>query len=101
MDYLRRKIIDKIFERLNKTKEPLTELKIKKIIIEHGRFLNQILPIIRKNRTPRSLVSKYMHFHCPSIPIYDSIGNRSLTQQFRWNDRYEVIEKPKIADEEF
>ena len=57
--------------------------------------------LIRKNRTPRSFVSKYMHFHCPSIPIYDSIANSSLTQQFRWNDRYEVIEKPKIADEEF
>ena len=37
-----------------------------------------LMPTLRKNRTPRSFVSKYLHFHAPIAPIYDALAVEAI-----------------------
>ncbi len=96
-----RKTIESIFERLSPITEPLDPEKLKVIVTEHGRFVELIAQKLRKNQSPRSFASKYMHFHCPAVPIYDSYASKELFRSYRWNDRYEIFERPAGADETY
>ena len=58
-------------------------------------------PITRKNQSTRSFVSKYMHFHNPAVPIYDSVATAALRRVVRWHDGLAVFDLPPDADEEF
>jgi len=98
--YKNQRTVESIFRQLSAITEPLTPEKLKIIIIEHGRFVDLLAQKSRKNQPPRSFASKYMHYHCPAIPIYDSYANRELSS-YRWNDRYEIFERPAGADETY
>ena len=67
----------------------------------HGEIIQLLLPITREERTPRAFVSKYLHFHFPVVPIYDSYAESSLRSVVRWEPALEVFEKPGRADEEY
>lgn len=99
--YKNRKSIDTIFKRLSLISGPLTSEKLKLIVREHGRFVKLLSHKLRKNRSARSFASKYMHFHCPSVPIYDSFVNKILRREYRWNDKFMEFEIPSDADEEY
>jgi hypothetical protein len=63
----------------------------------HGRLVKMLNSIC--TRSPRSFVSKYMHFHCPFVPIYDSYAQSGLSQAIRWRQTLEgAFESPKSAD---
>lgn len=79
----------------------ITRQKLEKIVSLHGRLVDLIKDITRNNYCPRSFVSKYMHFHCPVVPIYDSFASRILNKFIRWNNNLTVFDKPKIVDEEY
>jgi hypothetical protein len=96
-----RTILDSIFNRLLSVREPLTTTKLKVIVMEHGKFVRLLAKILRDNQSARSFASKYMHFHCPVVPIYDRYANGELRRICRWEDSYEVFELPKGADEEY
>ncbi|HEX8949852.1 MAG TPA: hypothetical protein VF790_12855, partial [Dissulfurispiraceae bacterium] len=68
------KLIDGIFIELRKIKEPLTEDKLKRIIRLHGKFVDILRKMARDKNTVRSFASKYMHFHCPAVPIFDNVA---------------------------
>jgi len=92
------KKIDRLLNELKGIKEPLTADKVEKIVSIHGRFLKLIRPIIRGKRAPRSFISKYMHFHCSAVPIYDSYASENVCSLVRWKDELEVFDLPKEAD---
>ncbi len=99
--YKNRRILDSIFYRLSSIRGPLTIAKLKVIVVEHGKFVRLLAKILRDNQSARSFASKYMHFHCPAVPIYDRYANRELHRICRWENNYEVFELPKGADEEY
>jgi hypothetical protein len=91
--------VDAIFTRLRRAAEPLTDEGVQVIITEHGR-LNSLLKRITRNRQSlRSFVSKYMHFHCPAVPIYDSISSANLRKMHRWTDGLMPFDPIKGADD--
>ncbi|MCJ7748815.1 MAG: hypothetical protein MUP27_13850 [Desulfobacterales bacterium] len=94
------KKMDSIFTHLSMIAEPLNSEKLRAIVDEHGRFLKLLAPKMRKGVSPRSFASKYMHFHCPAVPIYDSYASSKLFS-YRWNDRYEIFKQPAGADETY
>lgn len=66
--------IDRWFTSLKKLSEPLTMLNIRKILMLHGLFVNRLMSVTRDKQAARSFVSKYLHFHNPAVPIYDSVA---------------------------
>ncbi len=99
--YKNRKTVDAIFKRLATIKEPLNKDKLKVIVQEHGRFVKLLSLKLRKNRSARSFASKYMHFHCPSVPLYDSYASNFLRSAYRWNDNLVEFKMPASADEDY
>jgi hypothetical protein len=69
--------------------------------MEHGKFVRLLAEILRDNQSARSFASKYMHFHCPAVPIYDRYANGELRRICPREDSYEVFEIPEGADEEY
>jgi hypothetical protein len=72
------KSIDKLLDRISEVNAELTPSLLDSVINVHGGILNFLRPITRKLRSPRSFVSKYLHFHNPLTPIYDSYSAWSL-----------------------
>jgi hypothetical protein len=73
-----RRDIDSWLVHLGKISEPLTMLKIRKIVLFHGLLVNRLTSITRNGQSTPSFVSKYLHFHNPVVPIYDSVAARIL-----------------------
>lgn len=93
--------LEDIFTELGLIDEPLTSEKLRQIIGLHGRMVNLIRPIVRKQQSTRSFVSKYMHFHCPAVPIYDSYVSGVLPKLFRWQKNFMLFPLPPGADEDY
>lgn len=90
-----------MLERLREVNEPLNPEMLKVILTEHGRFVNLLRPKLKRNQRVRSFVSKYLHFHNPSVPIYDSNVTKALTRLYRWNRSFEIFNLPLKADEDY
>ncbi len=54
---------------------------IKEIALLHGRLLTEFKPVTRGEHGIRSFASKYLHFHAPVFPIYDSIAKKVITRR--------------------
>lgn len=97
-----KKTVNRIVASLPNEKEPLGIKSIRSILVAHNRFLDIVTEVTRSNYTPRSFVSKYLHFHCPSVPIYDSVVVKEINNHVRWNDALtKNITKHKNADDEY
>jgi hypothetical protein len=100
--YNNRKMIDSVFDRLMKVKEPLTEAKLFKVVALHGEFLVILKKLTRGRASIRSFASKYMHFHCSAVPIFDNIAAGVISQK-EWypltNRKIERFPMPPTADE--
>lgn len=96
-----RKTLNSIFSRLAQVSEPLTPDKLKTIVVAHGRFVRVLQPILRRKQSPRSFASKYMHFHCPAVPLYDTYAAAALRHLYRWEGWFEIFDLPASADEEY
>ncbi len=70
--YKQRRAIDRIMSDLAAMAEPLTEEKLEVIVDCHGRLCSILRQVTARKNPPRSFVSKYLHFHCPLVPIFDS-----------------------------
>lgn len=101
--YENRDKVNAIFDKLSKITSVslLTVQKLEKIVALHGEFSHLIKDITRENQSPRSFVSKYMHFHCPVVPIYDGFASRTLERFQRRDDSLKVFIKPVIADDDY
>lgn len=78
--YSERKHIDDILQSLSNIRK-LTKENLDNIIGQHGRFL-RLLRKITKNHDVRSFASKYMHFHCPLVPIFDKNTSSALKELY-------------------
>ena len=65
-------LVDDIISRLSKLQEPLELESLPVVVSEHGKFCRLLTKISRNGNVPASFASKYLHFHCPVVPIYDS-----------------------------
>jgi len=90
--------VDSCFTALRKIREPLDAAKCKSIVSIHGQMLRLLRPVILRKQSPRSFVSKYMHFHNPVVPIFDSVAVTSLGKLLRWDDAMQVFEIAKGED---
>jgi len=97
----RRRTVEPIFRELAKVTEPLTLSKLKTIVVAHGRFVKLLQPIMRRQQSPRSFASKYMHFHCPAVPLYDTYAVGTLRHLYHWREDFEVFDLPTGADEHY
>jgi hypothetical protein len=99
-----RKAIDNIFDHLRKLNEPLTEGNLIKIVSLHGQFLEILRRLTRGKAAVRSFASKYMHFHCSAVPIFDNVV-LSIIRNKKWypltNTEIKKFEMPSDADEEY
>ncbi len=76
--------IDEIIDRLKKIKEPLDAEKLSAIVDGHGRFCELISRIARSSLV--SFASKYLHFHSPVVPIFDSwVRNQAWSMRQKEN----------------
>jgi hypothetical protein len=64
--------LDELIAELNTIAEPLSPEKLQTVTRVHGRILKILARITRDGQSPRSFVSKYLHFHNSLVPIYDS-----------------------------
>ena len=90
--------VDEIFGRLGEIDEPLTPDKLLKIVELHGGLIKLLSRITRKNMSPRSFVSKYMHFHTPVVPIFDGFADRKLKRLARWSKSIDLFKIPTGCD---
>lgn len=93
--------VKSIFSRLEDISGPLTLEKLKQIVIQHGKFMRLLQPKLHRKQSPRSFASKYMHFHCSLVPLYDTLAVKALQHLYRWQDSFEVFDMPPEADEEY
>lgn len=92
------KRIEVILAPLRAIKEPLTPGDLRVIVEQHGRFCGLLEPVVRGTK-PRSFAAKYLHFHCPAIPIYDNVATEALSSLGPWRDDWQLFKKPPMADE--
>lgn len=92
--------LDALFAHLPQIPEPLEPAKLRTIIDVHGQFiaLLQELKAMRPGQSPRSFASKYMHFHCPAVPIIDTYADRALRKLVRWQESFRLFNLPTGAD---
>ena len=93
--------VDKVVHSLQGVKNPLTTKSLKKILDAHGRLVRIIQPVLRKGTTPRSFVSKYLHFHNSAVPIFDSVAVGVLKKLYRRDNRSGPFEIPATADKKY
>jgi hypothetical protein len=97
--FAHREMVDGWLQTLMRLREPLDPDKLQTILAIHGTFTNFLRPILRNNVSPRSFASKYLHFHCPAVPIFDSFAVKNLARFVRWHAALLAFEIPPDADE--
>jgi hypothetical protein len=74
---------------------------VKIIVQSHWRLLQIVKKITRRTHTPRSFVSKYLHFHNPAVPIYDMVADTALRRIFPLKKRYKIFSLLKGTDKNY
>jgi hypothetical protein len=77
--------IDEILAPLRAVREPLSLDGISTIVAARGRFTRLLLGVTTDGKSPRSFASKYLHFHHPAVPIYDSYALAGIVRLVRWD----------------
>jgi len=97
-----RREVQSIFKGLARIEEPLTKPKLARVIAAHGRLTRLLRKMTRDGRQSlRSFVSKYMHFHCPAVPLYDTYAAAALRKLVPWRSIGEDFEGVRQADREY
>jgi len=97
----RSRTVDRLFGAVSGISEPIDARMLRSIAEVHGEIIQLLQPITRKARLPRTFVSKYLHFHFPAVPIYDSYAESSLRSLVHWESALEAFEIPKKADDTY
>jgi len=93
--------LDAIFTPLTCLTETLAPDTLRTIIDYHGRFVRLLQPLTRNAHSTRSFCSKYMHFHCPAVPIVDSYVTASLRHMAPWRRSFKLFDLPEGSDEHY
>lgn len=76
--------VDAIVAELAPLQEPLCRKNMVAIVRAHGHFLDLLRRIPTRGTSPRSFAAKYLHFHKPIVPIYDSYAAARLIALVPW-----------------
>ncbi|MBI2760433.1 MAG: hypothetical protein HYX51_03280 [Chloroflexi bacterium] len=90
--------LDAILDGLQGCVEPLTSEALATILAAHGSFLHLLSGLRGLVQAPRSFASKYLHFHCPAVPIYDSYVNASVRRMYARQSLALPFNAPPVAD---
>jgi hypothetical protein len=90
------KLIDQVVGRLRRMREPLSVEKLQVILAEHGSFCRVVSRITYNKQSLVSFASKYLHFHAPIVPIYDSWVGHQAWRMRRKHD-LDWFKRPKEA----
>ena len=93
--------VDAIIESLARVKEPLTEQAIQDVVEVHGRFTRLLREVATDGKAPRSFAAKYLHFHHPVVPIYDSYAAIGVAKLVRWDSKNLPFARPDEGDLEY
>ena len=93
--------VDEIIACLAPLKEPLDIAAMVEIVGLHGRFTTLLRQVTTDGKTPRSFAAKYLHFHNPVVPIYDSYAAARLGKLVRWDPREIPFAQPPGGDAEY
>lgn len=80
-------------------REPRCADDMSAIVAIHGRLLERLLPLVTGGKAPRSFASKYLHFHDPAVPIYDSYALATVTRLVRWDRHVVPFDPPTHSDD--
>jgi hypothetical protein len=93
--------VDHIIAHLAPLREPLDDEVMTTIVRAHGRFLDLLRHIPTRGTSPRSFAAKYLHFHKPIVPIYDSYAAARLIRLMPWQAGKAAPAPPTDADAEY
>ena len=93
--------IDGIIAGLAALQEPVTATSMEQIVRAHGQLQALLRQVTTDGKAPRSFAAKYLHFHRPVVPIYDSYAATRLVQLVPWKEVQPALAKPPGADEEY
>jgi len=79
--------VDALMSELIALQEPLDADAMATIVSLHGRFATLLRELTRGGMTPRSFAAKYLHFHNPAVPLYDSYVSTTLVHLVRWDSQ--------------
>jgi hypothetical protein len=71
------------------------------IVQVHWRFAGLLRQIPTRSTSPRSFAAKYLHFHCPVVPIYDSYAAARLIKLVPLREIAQPLAEPQGADVEY
>jgi len=90
--------IDSLVGRIASLQEPLTAVTMAEIVEVHGCFTRLLQGVATDGKAPRSFAAKYLHFHHPVVPIYDSYATDRLIKLVRWDSGQILFERPDEGD---
>jgi hypothetical protein len=93
--------VDEIIAAVQSTAEPLTADAMQRIVEQHGRLTALLGTLPQCTRAPRSFASKYLHFHHPAVPIFDSYVAGQLTGMVPWPAKGLPFDRPSCGDPEY
>lgn len=94
--------IDSEIKGLNKFRS-LSPSSYEKILSFHGNMVKILRKGTRSKLNFRSFVSKYLHFHVPIVPLFDSVASNTINRSdwYPWKDsdpHMAIIQKRKVFD---
>lgn len=89
--------IDALIQQLQTLENPATQESFIEIVRIHGAFCALMRQITRDNPSTPSFASKYLHFHCPIVPIYDAYAKAAAQKMYSWRSDFDLLsDKPDI-----
>jgi hypothetical protein len=88
--------IDKIVGRVTAQEGPLDQASLEVVLRAHGQLDRLITEVRINGHSARSFASKYLHFHNPIVPIYDSYAWKKLRKLVPSKPELEIL--PKAGD---
>jgi hypothetical protein len=64
--------VDEIVQQLRELAEPIDVETLSKVVALHGQFCKLVSRIANGKKVLVSFASKYLHFHAPLVPIFDT-----------------------------
>jgi hypothetical protein len=92
-------LVDRALAPLRGLEEPLTPDGLRTIVESHGRLVSMLRKLLRDGQASRSFWSKYLHFHSPVVPVYDSYVAAQLPSHVRWSPKLDVFGPSDSSDE--
>jgi len=74
--------------------EELTIDSLRKIVRAHGTLVALLAELTRDGQASRSFCSKYLHFHCPIVPVYDQVVASAIPSLMGWRPKLDVLIPP-------